>query len=164
MKHVFYYQTNIGEFAIIENGTAITNVYLNKEHYLAGANEEETPLLKEAGRQLSEYLAQKRRTFKLPLAPQGTKFQQAVWRALGEIPYGETRSYGEIAKSIESPKAARAVGMANNKNPIMIFIPCHRVIGANGKLVGYACGLAVKEHLLSLEKCNTVGMIRRETK
>ena len=90
--------------------------------------------------------------FDLPLDPIGTEFQKKVWQALKEIPFGETRSYGEIAKLIGNEKASRAVGMANNKNPIAIIIPCHRVIGANGKLVGYAGGLDLKEKLLKLEK------------
>ena len=88
----------------------------------------------------------------MPLNPQGTMFQKAVWAALRAIPYGETRSYGEIAAAIGKPKAARAVGSANNRNPILIFTPCHRVIGANGALVGFAAGLAMKEALLALEK------------
>ena len=87
--------------------------------------------------------------------PKGTEFQQKVWKALQEIPYGETRTYGEIAAAIGNPKAARAVGMANNKNPIGIIIPCHRVVGANGKLVGYAGGMEKKEFLLELERNNS---------
>jgi methylated-DNA-[protein]-cysteine S-methyltransferase len=152
MKNVFFYQTDIGEIGIVENKAAITNLYFNGEIAPQGATIKETALLKEAGRQLKDYLAGKRKSFELPLAPDGTEFQQNVWKALQEIPYGETRSYGEIAKSIGQPKASRAVGMANNKNPILAFIPCHRVIGVNGKLVGYAGGLTVKEHLLNLEK------------
>ena len=88
----------------------------------------------------------------MPLAPKGTSFQQKVWAALREIPYGETRSYKEIAAMVGNEKACRAVGMANNRNPLPIFIPCHRVVGANGKLVGYAGGLDVKTFLLNLEK------------
>lgn len=151
MKSAYSYQTPIGEIGIVENGIAITNVYFNKETAPQNTSIEETALLKEAGRQLQDYLAGKRRLFDLPLAPDGTEFQQRVWEALQQIPCGETRSYGEIAKYIGLPKAARAVGLANNKNPIMIFIPCHRVVGANGKLVGYAGGLTVKEYLLKLE-------------
>lgn len=112
----------------------------------------ETPLLKRAGTQLLEYLAGERKEFDLPLAFEGTEFQQAVWKALLTIPYGQTRSYGQIAASIGNPRACRAVGMANNRNPIAIFVPCHRVIGANGKLVGYGSGLDIKEKLLNLEK------------
>lgn len=152
MNHTFFYQTNIGEIGIMENGTAITNLYFPGEKPSQETQIKETPLLKKAGEQLQEYFAGKRNSFELPLAPQGTKFQQNVWKELQAIPYGETRSYGEVAKSIGNPNACRAVGMANNKNPISIFIPCHRVIGANGKLVGYGGGLDIKEYLLKLEK------------
>ena len=101
--------------------------------------------------QLEEYLNGKRRHFDLPLRPQGTEFQRSVWNALLTIPYGETRSYKEIAQAVENPKAFRAVGMANNKNPISIFIPCHSVIGSSGSLVGYGGGLELKKRLLELE-------------
>jgi methylated-DNA-[protein]-cysteine S-methyltransferase len=102
-------------------------------------------------RQLREYFAGKRTDFDLPLAPAGTVFQRAVWRRLQEIPYGETISYGELAQRIGNPKASRAVGAANGQNPIPIVIPCHRVIGANGKLTGFGGGLPTKEALLALE-------------
>jgi methylated-DNA-[protein]-cysteine S-methyltransferase len=151
MKNIFFYQTDIGEIGIAENGTEITNLYFSGKVPPQDATIKETALLKEAGAQLKEYLGGKRKFFKLPLAPEGTRFQQDVWTALQEIPYGETRSYGQIAKSIGRPKASRAVGMANNKNPILVFVPCHRVVGVNGKLVGYAGGLEIKEHLLNLE-------------
>ncbi|WP_432695853.1 methylated-DNA--[protein]-cysteine S-methyltransferase [Marinobacterium sp. YM272] len=108
-------------------------------------------LLIEAAHQLSEYFAGKRQSFDLPLAPAGTQFQQRVWQALQQIPYGETRSYGDLASIIGQPGAARAVGMANNRNPLSILIPCHRVIGANGALVGYGGGLTIKRKLLELE-------------
>ena len=111
----------------------------------------ELPVLQQCALQLAEYFSGRRRQFDLPLAPEGTPFQRSVWRALCQIPYGETRSYGEIAVQIGTPKAARAVGMANNRNPIPILIPCHRVIGSTGKLVGYAGGLGTKEALLNLE-------------
>lgn len=117
----------------------------------ANAADEETPLLREAGRQLKTYLAGRLRNFDLPLAPRGTPFRQKVWAALTAIPYGETRSYKQIAEAVGCPKGCRAVGMANNRNPIAIVIPCHRVIGADGALVGYGGGLAVKEVLLRLE-------------
>lgn len=113
-----------------------------------------SPLLVEAEKQLSEYFAGTRREFALPLAPVGTEFQRKVWDALRTIPYGETRSYGEIAAQIGNPKAGRAVGMANNRNPLPILIPCHRVIGADGTLVGYGGGLDVKSALLELEHRN----------
>ena len=119
----------------------------------ANAADEETPLLREAERQLKAYLAGRLRNFDLPLAPRGTPFQQKVWAALTAIPYGETRSYKQVAEAVGCPKGCRAVGMANNRNPIAIVIPCHRVIGADGALVGYGGGLAVKEVLLRLEGC-----------
>lgn len=110
------------------------------------------PLLKQAVQELEEYFHSSRREFTLPLVPQGTPFQLSVWQALQTIPYGTTCSYGEIAAAIGNPKACRAVGMANNKNPLPILIPCHRVIGANGKLVGYGAGLDIKKQLLALEQ------------
>jgi methylated-DNA-[protein]-cysteine S-methyltransferase len=105
----------------------------------------------DAIRQLREYFAAKRTDFDLPLAPEGTEFQRNVWRRLQEIPFGETISYGELAKRVGNPKASRAVGAANGQNPIPIVIPCHRVIGANGKLTGFGGGLPTKEALLALE-------------
>jgi len=106
----------------------------------------------EATRQLRAYFAGELEQFDLPLAPEGTTFQLQVWRQLCEIPYGETISYGELAHRIGNPKASRAVGLANGANPIPIIIPCHRVIGSNGKLTGYGGGLAIKEKLLALER------------
>jgi len=103
-------------------------------------------------RQLEAYFAGGLESFNLPLAPQGTPFQLQVWRELCEIPYGETISYGELARRIGNPKAFRAVGLANGSNPIPIIIPCHRVIGSNGKLTGYGGGLPIKEKLLALER------------
>jgi methylated-DNA-[protein]-cysteine S-methyltransferase len=101
--------------------------------------------------QLAEYFAGKRRRFELPLAPRGTDFQRRVWRALTEIPYGKTVSYGELARSIDKPSASRAVGLANGANPLPIIVPCHRVIGADGSLTGFGGGLPIKRKLLALE-------------
>ena len=112
---------------------------------------ENAPLLLEAERQLREYFAGVRKSFDLPLSLHGTPFQMAVWDSLQTIPYGETRSYGDIARQIGRPGAARAVGMANHRNPICIIVPCHRVIGADGSLTGYGGGLDKKEALLKLE-------------
>lgn len=109
---------------------------------------------KEVTRQLKAYFSGELKSFNLKLAPQGTDFQKSVWNALCEIPFGETKSYKNIAVSVENPKACRAVGLANNRNPIAIIIPCHRVIGSNGKLTGYASGLDVKEFLLKHEQDN----------
>lgn len=114
-----------------------------------------TELLSMATIQLDEYFQEKRTTFSLPFKLTGTPFQLAVWKELQNIPYGKTTSYKEIAQKINKPKAYRAVGMANNKNPLPIIIPCHRVIGSNGKLIGYAGGLKLKNYLLELEKSHT---------
>lgn len=106
---------------------------------------------KELEKQLREYMDGERKSFSIPLKPNGTQFQKKVWNELLKIPYGEVRTYGEIAKAVGCPKGARAVGLACNKNPIIILIPCHRVVGKNGKLTGYVCGIDVKEKFLSLE-------------
>jgi methylated-DNA-[protein]-cysteine S-methyltransferase len=108
--------------------------------------------LAEVVRQLRAYFAGELKDFHLPLAPQGTPFQLEVWKRLCDIPYGETISYGELARRIGNPNASRAVGLANGSNPIAIIIPCHRVIGSNGKLTGYGGGLPLKEKLLALER------------
>ena len=113
---------------------------------------DDSPVLVRAQRQLEEYFRGERTRFDLPLQPKGTPFQLAVWRALTEIPYGETASYGDIARAVSRPKAFRAVGMANHCNPIPIIVPCHRVIGSDGRLTGYAGGLEIKRALLELEQ------------
>ncbi len=113
---------------------------------------ESAEYLGEAVRQLLAYFAGELEAFDLPLVPQGTPFQLAVWKRLCEIPYGETISYGELARRVGNPNASRAVGLANGSNPIPIVIPCHRVIGSNGKLTGYGGGLPIKEKLLALER------------
>jgi len=155
MKNIFSYNTKIGKIGIEEDGSAITKIYfINNDEQEEIIEKNETALLKEAIKQLNEYFDGKRSSFDLKLQLQGTEFQKKVWNALIEIPFGETRSYGEIAKIIGNEKASRAVGMANNKNPIPIIVPCHRVIGANGKLVGYAGGVDIKEKLLNIEKNN----------
>lgn len=146
------HQTPAGAIVIVENGTAVTHVFFSRmaqpEHVEWG----ETPLLRQTASQLDEYFQGSRRAFDVPLSPQGTEFEQTVWKALQTIPYGETRSYGDVARQIGRPSACRAVGHANNRNPIGIIIPCHRVIGANGKLTGYASGLTIKQYLLELEQ------------
>lgn len=153
MKNVFFYETSVGEIGIAEVDNKITNVFFNKSYLPKdGYVINETPLLIEAAKQLKEYLSGQRNSFELPMAPEGTAFRQGVWQALCTIPYGETRSYKDIALSIGNEKASRAVGSANNKNPIPFFIPCHRVIGADGSLVGYLGGLETKKFLLDLEK------------
>lgn len=147
----FCYETVIGEITIIDNGEAIIELdfgnNLNKDIEI-----KETELIKKAKKQLDEYFNGERKEFNLPLELKGTEFQRKVWKALINIPYGRTKTYKEIAIEVGNEKACRAVGMANNKNPIAIIIPCHRVIEYNNKLVGYAGGLELKEKLLSLEK------------
>jgi len=141
----------IGALCLTESDGALTALAWD------GDGADETPLLLEAERQLREYFSGRRRDFDLPLAPRGTPFQTAVWNALREIPYGEARSYASLAAAIGNPRACRAVGMANHRNPLPILIPCHRVVGADGSLTGYAGGLECKRFLLDLEAKNAGG-------
>lgn len=154
MKNICFYQTEIGKIGIADDNEFITDVVLAGEGEPSNAMIKETPLNKEAAAQIKEYLKGSRKDFDLPLKPQGTDFQLRVWQALQAIPYGETRSYQEIAEQAGNIKACRAVGLANNRNPIAIIIPCHRVIGKNGSLTGYGGGLEIKARLLELEKNN----------
>ncbi|NLK64926.1 MAG: methylated-DNA--[protein]-cysteine S-methyltransferase [Tissierellia bacterium] len=153
MKSIYYYDTDIGKITIAEEDGYITHVLFGNEK-LHDSTVNETPLIKEAHIQIVEYLKGERSSFDLPLSPSGTEFQQRVWNALKAIPYGKTVTYKDIAKKVGNEKACRAVGMANNRNPISIIIPCHRVIGKNGKLIGYGGGLGIKEYLLKLESNN----------
>lgn len=155
MKYYKDINTIIGKARIIEEDGYIIELQINKDFDKnEDILEKDTNILKNTERQLSEYFSGKRNTFDLKLNPKGTEFMKKVWMELLNIPYGETRTYKEIAEKIGNPKGARAVGMANNKNPIPIIIPCHRVIGKNKKLVGYALGLDMKEFLLNLERKN----------
>lgn len=151
MRYIYYYDTMIGKIGIVEKDGAITNVILKKERIPDGYLEEETFVIKEAYRQIDEYLHKKRKEFQLPIMLEGTDFQIRDWREISKIPYGKTKTYGEIAESLGLKKGARAVGNANNKNPLPIIIPCHRVIGASGSLVGYGGGLNIKRTLLDIE-------------
>lgn len=151
MGNIFYYKTDIGKIGIAENDGYITNLIYETELCTKGFITNESEILKEANKQLQEYFSGKRKMFSLPLAPNGTEFMKKVWNRLIEIPYGKTQSYKEVAGGIGNPKACRAVGLANNKNPIPIIIPCHRVIGADGRLIGYGGGLEIKAYLLNLE-------------
>ncbi len=150
--HTYFYDYLIGRIGITEKDGKITNVYITDKELPQDMQLCETLLLKEAARQLKSYFAGELKEFSLPLEPSGTDFMKQVWTALCGIPYGKTATYGEIAGKVGRPKAARAVGLANNRNPIPIFIPCHRVIGADGSLTGYAGGLDMKKKLLDLEK------------
>lgn len=144
----------VGPLTLVEENGRLTEVRWNPGLPRAAAPLAlpATPLLRQAAAELTAYFAGELREFTVPLAPKGTPFQQKVWATLQTIPYGETCTYGEIAARIGNEKACRAVGMANNRNPLPIFIPCHRVVGKNGKLVGYAGGLDIKTYLLELEK------------
>ncbi|MDR0764122.1 MAG: methylated-DNA--[protein]-cysteine S-methyltransferase [Synergistaceae bacterium] len=154
MKNVFYYNYPIGEVGIAEKDGAVSLVFFGGGDDAPGYGRAETPLIKEAARQLGEYFAGARTAFDLPLSLDGTEFQISVWNALLTIGYGETRSYGDIAALIGKPRAARAVGSANHRNPAAIIVPCHRVIGRDGSLTGYGGGLRVKRFLLEFERQN----------
>jgi methylated-DNA-[protein]-cysteine S-methyltransferase len=158
-KSLCFIDTPVGQIGIAENGQAITDIFFARDGAAINGfslskstfRVTETALLKKATSQLNEYFDGVRKAFDLPLAHRGTEFQKAVWEALREIPYGQVRSYKDIAERVGSQKAYRAVGMANNRNPIVIVIPCHRVIGHNGALVGFGGGIPSKEYLLRLE-------------
>ena len=143
-----HFETPLGVLTLLEENHALIAVSFGRQPVAAL---EQTPLLMQTEKQLKEYFKGQRNVFDLPLQMKGTQFQQEVWQALHEIPYGETRTYSDIAVAIGRPKATRAVGMANHCNPLAIIVPCHRVIGKNGSLTGYAGGLEKKQALLALE-------------
>ena len=147
----YYYNTPAGKLQIVADSEYITGITFC-EKKMKSVVEKETPLIRKMYEQLEEYFDGQRKIFDIPVKATGTAFQKSVWEALQKIPYGETRSYKQIAEMIGKPAACRAVGMANNRNPVSIVIPCHRVVGANGDLVGYAGGLDVKIKLLELER------------
>lgn len=152
--YIFWSQTPLGKIHIVEQDGKIIHLYFPWEKIPKIYETKETPLLKKAFYQLDLYFSGKSKTFSLPLSPMGTPFMQKIWETLLTIPYWTTASYKDIAKLIGNEKAVRAVGMANNKNPIPIFIPCHRVIGSNGNLVWYWGWLGIKKKLLTLESKN----------
>jgi len=145
-------ETKIGPLGIVEDDRSLTHLFFHQKKSPERATWKWTPFLREVAKELKEYCSGKRKTFDIPLKFHGTDFQMSVWNALRTIPYGETRSYGEIAEQIGNAKACRAVGLANNRNPIVIIIPCHRVIGADGSLTGFGGGLPLKQQLLELER------------
>jgi methylated-DNA-[protein]-cysteine S-methyltransferase len=149
---ICFRETSIGRIGIEENEGGITHVYLETDAVPWDEQEHETPLLRQAFEQLELFLNGRLTEFSLPLTPEGTTFMKNVWRKLCEVPYGRTASYKEIATAVGNPKAVRAVGMANNRNPIPIFIPCHRIIGSDGRLIGYRGGMEMKRTLLDLER------------
>ena len=153
MLHYAYMNTPVGVLTIAEEGGFITNIAFGERNFdgILGEN----AVISQAKAQLEEYFAGARREFDLPLDMRGTDFQKRVWSALLTVPYGRTATYKDVAIKAGSPKGARAVGMANNKNPIVIVVPCHRIVGADGSLVGFAGGIDTKRFLLELEKKNT---------
>ena len=144
------FDTPLGPMALGEEEGAVVRLYLPGQP-TPRLMSRETPLLGRGRRELLEYLSGERRDFDLPLSPRGTPFQLRVWRALRDIPWGQTRTYRDIALAVDCPRGFRAVGMANHHNPIPILIPCHRVVGSGGALTGYAGGLELKRALLKLE-------------
>lgn len=147
------YHSPLGDMELIYEEDAVTALRMAEKKAVAEAPE---GLALAVFQELDEYFQGKRKTFDIPLRTHGTAFQEKVWAALRAIPYGEVRSYKEVAEAIGHPKAYRAVGMANNANPIFIIVPCHRVIGSDGSLTGYGGGLPMKKALLSLEKGNRI--------
>lgn len=153
MKKLFYYETPIGKLGIAEEYGFLTNIYFMNAKQPLDAKLYETETIKETFNQLCEYFRGDRKEFDIPLNPSGTDFQQTVWSELLNIPYGKTRTYKDISKELGDEKAVRATGNACNKNPIPIIIPCHRVLGSDGSLTGYAGGTEIKQKLLKLEGC-----------
>jgi methylated-DNA-[protein]-cysteine S-methyltransferase len=158
MKTFTHYQSPLGIMTLQACEQGLLGAWFETETTMPkelGVKSENFTILVNTIKQLDEYFAGKRTIFTLPLAAKGTAFQQSVWQALCKIPYGETWYYQQIAETIGNPKAVRAVGLANGKNPISIIVPCHRVIGKSGKLTGYAGGLNRKASLLELERTTT---------
>lgn len=145
-----YLKTPVGSLRLVSNGHALLRIEF-ENHRGTDGQQCDDAVLTETACQLKQYFAGRRRSFSLPLAASGTQFQRQVWTALEKIPFGEVRSYQDIASAIGNPKAVRAVGAANGRNPIPIIVPCHRVIGSNGRLTGFAGGLPAKQRLLELE-------------
>lgn len=158
MRKYYIYDTEVCRLGIAENDGKISHVIIrDTDSYDFGdAESGETDLIKRTFDEISEYLRGERKEFDIPLEAEGSDFEKSVWKALLTIPYGETRSYGDIAKYLDKPNHSRVVGRANGRNPISIIVPCHRVIGASGKLVGYGGGLDMKEKLLRLENAQNV--------
>jgi len=150
VKCAWVTDTPVGKLTLVQEDDALIEVRFGEK--LQGETLQRTELLAQAQLELEEYFQGMRKTFTVNLAPRGTPFQHKCWNALLQIPYGQTRSYLEQAKAAGNEKACRAAGMANHRNPLPIFIPCHRVVGKNGALIGYAGGLNVKQMLLALER------------
>ena len=152
MTHYAHLSSPVGELLLTAADDTLTGLYLPREGRTPDPTSDEGgPFLDEVQRQLGAYFAGRRQAFDVPLAPVGTAWQRRVWSELARIPYGETISYAELARRAENPSAVRAAGAANGRNPISIVIPCHRVIGADGRLTGYSGGLDAKRWLLTHE-------------
>ena len=149
-----FYESPVDTLELVGNDAFLLEIKFGAKE--DGRTQKPNSVLDLTRRQLDGYFAGKRTVFEIPLQPQGTNFQRQVWQALQQIPFGKTATYGEIAKAVQNPKASRAVGLANSKNPIPIIIPCHRIIGKNGKLTGFAGGLWRKEWLLQHEGINLI--------
>ncbi|MCR9106574.1 MAG: methylated-DNA--[protein]-cysteine S-methyltransferase [Gammaproteobacteria bacterium] len=147
-----YFDSPLGKLRLVSNDGQIVQLEFAGQHSTTtGERERSDAVLTKCQHQLDQYFSGKRKAFDLPIAAQGTAFQRLVWRALQRIPYGETRSYADIARNIMKPTAMRAVGAANGRNPVPVIVPCHRVIGSNGSLTGFAGGINAKKTLLQLE-------------
>lgn len=156
MHYYDYYQSPYGRMLLVASDTALTGAYFTGQKYEPPIDGKWRRLarhaaLRQAKRELGEYFAGKRTRFTIKMAPQGTHFQQSVWKAIGGVGFGRTISYGELARRVGRPGSARAAGAATGRNPIGIIVPCHRIVGSNGRLTGYAGGLAKKRSLLELE-------------
>jgi len=156
MKYFTHVDSPLGTMLLVSNGSSLTGLYFVGQKYVAQPAEDwiQTEVAQpfpDVKRQLAEYFAGERRTFHLPLSFEGTPFQQRVWRAIAAIPCGETISYGALARSVGAPRSVRAAGAATGRNPISLVVPCHRVVGSDGSLTGYAGGLDRKQRLLALE-------------
>lgn len=154
MKNYYTFNSKIGKLTLVEEENALTNLFLGEPKSKEIKPGVPGKLMNRAFEQITEYLNGERKSFDLPLNPAGTEFQKRVWNELKKIPYAQVVTYGEIAKLIGNKNACRAVGGANNKNPLPILIPCHRVVGKKGDLTGYALGLDLKKYLLEIESSN----------
>jgi methylated-DNA-[protein]-cysteine S-methyltransferase len=149
--------SSLGNVLLVANGDALCGVYFDDQKYLppidpAWQEDDRSEVLRAARRELDQYFAGSRKVFDLPLAPNGTSFQRAVWNAIAQVPWGETLTYAELASRAGHPGSARAAGAATGRNPLSIIVPCHRIVGSDGSLTGYAGGLDRKQKLLALER------------
>src|SRR5262249_7786287 len=154
MKHYDFYDSPQGRMLLVANGDGLCGVYFDGQKYLPeveGREDPKHPALRQAKRELEEYFGGKRKRFETALAPEGTPFQRSVWNAISTVAFGETITYGELARRAGSPGSARAAGAATGRNPIGIIVPCHRIVGSDGSLTGYAGGIDRKRALLALE-------------